>query len=112
MGIGPQQAIYHGQCSLLWPQNPFSKCPVTPLIKWVNITLRNILINSPKQSPGVILGNNVNPMENITFDNVLVTNPGKRPWGNDFYKCQGTKNFIVKSGTDPAPPCNNNNNEF
>eukprot|EP00483_Globobulimina_turgida_P005037 UN05047 len=106
--IGPQQAIYDGQCSLLWPMDPFSKCPVTSHITWNNITLRNILINSPKQSPGVILGNNTNPIKNILFENVVVNNPGKRPWGHHFYKCDGVDNFQAKDGTNPVPPCGSN----
>eukprot|EP01084_Bolivina_argentea_P091673 164986_1 len=103
--IGPQQAGYHDQCSLLWPQIPFSKCPVTAEITWSNITLKNILINNPKQSPGVILGNISNPMMNILFDNVVVNNPGKKPWGDKFYDCIGVKNFQYVDGTKPVPPC-------
>lgn len=103
--IGPQQAIYDDQCSLLWPQDPFAKCPITAGITWVNITLRNIVINNPKQSPGVILGNSTNPMQNIIFDNVLVNNPGDKPWGNLYYKCEGVASGIALNGTYPVPPC-------
>eukprot|EP01084_Bolivina_argentea_P063298 115620_1 len=79
--IGPQQAGYKESCSLLWPTDPFAKCPVPSNMDFVNITLRNITINSPKQSPGVILGNTTNPMRHIVFDGVVVNNPGTKPWG-------------------------------
>jgi len=106
--IGPQQAGYHDQCSLTWPRNPFANCPVNPNVSVENITLRNVLINSPKESPGVILGNDTNPMQNIVFDNVVVTNPGSRPWGKQYYKCEGVRNFTAIHGTDPAPTCPTN----
>ena len=100
--LGPQQAIYHHQCSLLWPYH--GQCPITSDIQWENITLKNIFIQNPKKSPGVIIGNNTNPMKNIYFDNVIVNNPGKRPWGNQYYKCYGVTNFVVNN-TNPIPEC-------
>ena len=103
--IGPQQAIYHDQCSLLWPYVPFSKCPVSVNVSWDNITLKDIIINNPKHSPGVILGNTSNPMNHITFDHVMVNNPGNRPWGKDYYKCEGVTNFMATNGTYPVPKC-------
>jgi hypothetical protein len=105
--IGPQQAGYSNACSLLWPEDPFSKCFVPPNMDWNNITLRDIFIYSPKTSPGVILGNTTNPMSNIVFDNVVVTNPGSYPWGNDFYKCDGVANATATGVTSPKPPCFN-----
>ena len=78
-----------------------------PEITWANITLRDITINSPRESPGVILGNSSNPMLNITFDNVVVNNPGKRPWGDKYYACDGVKYGISTGDTKPVPPCFN-----
>ena len=105
--IGPQQAIYSGACNLVWPYVPFSKCPVPSEITWTNITLRNVTVNSPRQSPGVILGNNTNPMTNVVFDDVVVNNPGNRPWGDQYYDCDGVRNGIAKGSTNPVPPCFN-----
>eukprot|EP00660_Eupelagonema_oceanica_P007966 gene7966-15690_t len=73
--IGPQQAIYSGACSLLWPSTPGTSCPVPPQHDWRNIVLRDITINNPKMSPGVVIGNAKNPMQGIVFDNVVVNNP-------------------------------------
>lgn len=43
-------------------------------------------------SPGVIIGNDTNPIKGLVFDNVVVNNPGNSPWGDDFYKCEGVEN--------------------
>merc|ERR1712241_1183925 len=89
--IGPaQEADSYKACSLAWPEVLFAPCP-PPLetVQWTNITLRNIRVHSPKQSPGIIYGNPARPMEGVVFDNVVVTDPGRRPWGSAFYKCQG-----------------------
>ena len=102
--IGPQQAAFEGACSLLWPEDPLSKCPIPPLVKWTNILLKDITINNPKMSPGVILGNSTNPMKNVVFDNVVVNNPGKNPWGDKFYACSGVQG-IATGNTNPVPPC-------
>merc|ERR1711998_671165 len=54
--IGPaQQADSGNACSLLWPTLPTASCPVPAQFNWRNITLRDITINNPAQSPGVIL---------------------------------------------------------
>ena len=73
-----------------------------------NITLKDITIRSPKQSPGVILGNPARPMERVVFDNVVVTpaDGSAKPWGKDFYKCSGVQGSAT-GGTSPAPPCFN-----
>ena len=102
--IGPQQAIYEDACSLLWPEDPFAKCPIPSDIIWTNIVLRDIRIISPKMSPGVILGNSTNPMRGVVFDNVVVTNPGENPWGDKFYACEGTEG-VATGTTSPVPPC-------
>eukprot|EP00756_Hemistasia_phaeocysticola_P033207 Hpha_TRINITY_DN16453_c1_g13::TRINITY_DN16453_c1_g13_i1::g.161247::m.161247 len=91
-------------CSLCWPELPFAECNAPSSGSYRNITLRNILINSPKKSPGVILASPANPMQNVVFDNVRVTNPGTKPWGDAFYKCENV-NGIAIGGTDPVPPC-------
>lgn len=104
--IGPaQEADSYKPCSLAWPELPFSKCPPPPVtMRWSNITLRNIAISTPKQSPGVVYGNPEAPMQNVVFDNVVVTNPGSRPWGKEFYKCEGVAG-VARHGTSPVPPC-------
>ena len=102
--IGPQQAGYKGACSLLWPEDPLAKCPVPSDITWTNILLKDITINNPKMSPGVILGNNTNVMKNVVFDNVVVNNPGMSPWGDKFYDCQGVQGLALGT-TNPIPPC-------
>jgi len=71
---------------------------------WSNITLKDITINSPIKSPGVILGNSSNPMFNIIFENVVVNNPGYEPWEDDYYLCQNIDGYYTGT-TDPAPPC-------
>ena len=102
--IGPQQAGYKDACSLLWPFIPDTPCPVPVGITWNGIVLRNITVNGPQLSPGVILGNTTNPMLNVLFDNVLVTKPGTRPWGDQYYACQGVEG-IAQGNTQPPPPC-------
>ena len=103
--IGPQQAIYGGACSLFWPYVPGQKCPVPGGMTWDNIVLRNITINKPKYSPGVILGNSTKPMTNLVFDNVVVNDPGIIPWGEKHYECRGVKGAKAIGGTKPVPPC-------
>ena len=66
-----------------------------------NITLRNVVIDSPLLSPGVILGNDTNPME-VLFDNVTVRNPGPWPY-NSTYDVRGTYGVCVPP-CDPLPP--------
>ena len=108
--LGPQQAVYSGCCSLLWPFVPLTKCPVPSLVSFDNLTFRNILIDSPSYSPGVILGNNTNPISNIIFDNVRATNAKHMPFYGDYYKCDGLVNATAIGGTDPVPPCFTNSN--
>jgi hypothetical protein len=43
-------------------------------------------------------------MLNILFDNVLVTNPGLHPWGDQYYECKGVEG-IAQGNTQPPPPC-------
>ena len=104
--IGPaQEGDSKGACSLLWPA--FGKCPPPPKsMLFENITLKDILVRYPEQSPGIVLGNPERPMKNVLFDNVRVepANPDTKPWGKDFYKCQGVHGVAVH-GTSPVPPC-------
>ena len=77
-------------------------------MRWTNITLKDISVASPKQSPGVVFGNPDSPMEGVVFDNVTVTpaDPSARPWGKDFYHCVGVHGVAI-GGTSPPPPCFN-----
>ena len=104
--VGPaQEADSAHACSLAWPEVPFTSCPPPPTgVRWANITLRNVTIRSPKQSPGLIYGNPKRPFENVLFENVVVTDPGDRPWGRQFYKCAGVRG-IANGSTSSAPPC-------
>eukprot|EP00040_Diaphanoeca_grandis_P037146 m.240610 g.240610 ORF g.240610 m.240610 type:complete len:668 (-) comp33765_c0_seq1:80-2083(-) len=110
--IGPAQQLSGGNgdnldvCSLLWPDVGGTQCAVQAGVWWNNITLRNIVINNPTMSPGVIIGNETNPMRNVVFDNVTVTNAGREPWGENFYACYGV-NGTSRGGTSPIPPCFN-----
>ncbi len=103
--IGPAQQI--GQpCSLLWGMTRFAKCKISGHQTWSNITLRNILINDPLHSPGVIFGNKTNPIHNLTLDNVVVKNSGSYPWGKGKYYCEGVEG-LATGGTNPVPSCFN-----
>jgi hypothetical protein len=102
--IGPAQQT--GQpCSLLWPILDKATCLMSGYQTWSNITLKNIQIKDPEQSPGVLMGNVSNPIRGLVFDNVHVTNPGKKPWGDEFYYCQGIDNGLAIGVTNPVPPC-------
>lgn len=102
--IGPAQQT--GQpCSLLWPITDKATCSMSGAQTWKNIVLRDILIRDPEQSPGVLFGNATNPIHQLVFDNVVVTNAkGKDPWGDDFYFCEGVEGVATR-GTYPVPPC-------
>jgi len=101
--IGPAQQT--GQpCSLLWPIADHATCIMSGYQTWTNITLRNITINNPWGSPGVIIGNDTNPLHNVVFDNVVVNNPGQDPWGNDYYYCVNVEGSIDEK-TQPVPNC-------
>ena len=104
--MGPAQQT--GQpCSLLWTIADKAKCEISAYQTWTNITLRNITINNPEGSPGMLMGNASNPMKNVVFDNVVVTNPGTEPWGDDFYYCEAVEGTSV-GATTPVPPCFSN----
>jgi polygalacturonase len=100
--MGPAQQT--GQpCSLLWP-NHHGKCKTSGHMTWSNIVLRNVTIDSPKQSPGVIIGNDTNPIQGLVFDNVVVKNGGSKPFGEDYF-CQNAAHMAVTGGTAPEPNC-------
>lgn len=44
-------------------------------------------------------------MENIVFEDVVVNNPGSKPWGDKYYYCEGVKTGYCKGTTSPCPPC-------
>jgi len=88
-------------CSICWPHFDF-KCNMPKAALYRNVTLRNVLINNPKSSPGVILGNADNPMQNILFDNVVVK--GAKKGSEDYHTCVGSQG-IATGGTYPVPNC-------
>ena len=47
-----------------------------------NITLRNVIINNPAMSLGVIMGSTENPTKNLVFDNVVVNRCGVKDKAN------------------------------
>jgi len=91
-------------CSLCWPRIPWTKCNVPELGQYVNITLRNITINNPKWSPGVLLGSHKFPMTGVVFEDVVVNNPGSYPWKDYYYKCENVEGIAI-GRTWPVPPC-------
>ena len=109
--IGPQQQHEPGsdlgsKCALDYPIT--DHCPTQGCATFSDITLRNVTVNDPLLSPGVVLGNASNPMRNIVFDGVKVAfskDPlrGAYPWGRK-YLCQHAE---VKSigGTTPPVEC-------
>jgi Glycosyl hydrolases family 28 len=66
-------------CSLCWPHNPAAECRAVVGTVYRNVTLRNVQINNPIMSPGVILGgaghddDNTAVIDQVLFDNVRVT---------------------------------------
>lgn len=109
--IGPAQQADNrdiclpNPCSLCWPGDPKAQCNCPVGGSYRNITLRNITVNNPKLSPGVIMANASNPMTGVVFDGVRVNSPGEKPWGNKFYACEGVSNGLAIGDTYPIPPC-------
>ena len=104
--IGPQQQHEPGQalgdkCGLAYPIE--KHCPTQACVTFSNITLRNVRVEQPLLSPGVILGNASNPMRTVVFDNVVVSGGGDYPFGPD-YQCAHAHVSAV-GGTRPAPAC-------
>ena len=59
-------------CSICWPTLPTAKCDAPVGGQYNNIMLRNITINNPGGEAGVILANDANQMNNVTFHDVQV----------------------------------------
>lgn len=73
--IGPQQqhepkSALGRKCALDYPIS--SHCPTQGCVRFENLLLKDIYIEQPTLAPGVLLGNNTQPMKNVTFDNVVV----------------------------------------
>lgn len=107
--IGPSQQM-GGSCSLKFPQFKNAKCEMSPAHTLTNITLRSIRIVDPYFSPGIILGNESNPMTELTFEDVQVVSarrrhvdPSLRPWGLN-YLCTGVSQSYA-SNCYPSPDC-------
>ena len=92
-----------GPCSLCWPSWPGSQCNAPLGAQYSNITLRNITINSPAKSAGVLIANISNPMNRILFDNVVVNDPADTPFEDGYY-CVNV-NGVATGNTSPVPPC-------
>lgn len=111
--VGPAQQAdnrnpcYPHPCSLCWPELPHAQCNMPAEGTFVNLTFRNITINSPKKSPGVIIGNASNPIKGLVFEDVVVNNPGSEPWGDKYYYCEGVQGGKAIGKTWPIPPCFN-----
>jgi len=86
-------------CSLCWPTLPFAECNMPLNASYIDVTLRNITIIDPLQSPGVIMGSSNIPMKNVVFDNVVVKNAP-----SNYYVCENTQGVAI-GGTSPVPPC-------
>eukprot|EP00029_Vermamoeba_vermiformis_P014722 TRINITY_DN9835_c0_g1_i1.p1 TRINITY_DN9835_c0_g1~~TRINITY_DN9835_c0_g1_i1.p1 ORF type:complete len:417 (-),score=133.70 TRINITY_DN9835_c0_g1_i1:42-1292(-) len=86
-------------CSLCWPDVPFAQCNMPNDAKYINITLRNITVINPS-SAGVILGSATNPMQNVTFDGVVMQNAP-----DNYFVCKNVVNGIATGGTTPVPSC-------
>lgn len=106
--IGPAAQVEGGNRCLFWPDVPGARCKTNglPQMSVSNITLRNVLVERPTKSPGVLMGNFSNPIRAITFDNVTVVDPPLTPWGSEYYSCWGVEGTAV-GGTTPVPPCFN-----
>ena len=100
-----------GPCSICWPEVPGTKCNAPASAQYTNITLRNITINNPKKSAGVLIANASSPMQNVVFDNVVVNNPADKPFGNDGYYCTNV-NGVATGTTNPVPPCFKNSTAY
>mmetsp|Transcript_28005 Transcript_28005/g.41270 ORF Transcript_28005/g.41270 Transcript_28005/m.41270 type:complete len:822 (-) Transcript_28005:88-2553(-) len=78
--IGPAQQVAGGSsnicssnpCSLCWPYVPFTKCDAGYHSTFRNIMLKDIRINNPRQSAGVIMGGEGNVIDGLVMDSVVV----------------------------------------
>ena len=103
--IGPQQqhepdTPLGDMCSLLYPVR--EHCPTQGCADFRNITLRRVIVDRPYLSPGVILGNESNPMRGFVFDHVEVRDPGMWPYNGTFV-CRFVEGESIESR--PTPEC-------
>ncbi|EOD12567.1 hypothetical protein EMIHUDRAFT_436377 [Emiliania huxleyi CCMP1516] len=103
--IGPQQqhephSSLGLKCALDYPLS--RHCPTQGCVTFANITLRNVHIERPLISPGVIKGNATSPITGLAFDNVTVSRPGRFPFGAS-YECEHASGRAV--GSSPPPAC-------
>lgn len=103
--IGPQQqhqphASLGQACALFYPI--VDSCPTQGCALFANISLTDVNITSPFMSPGILLGNATQPMRNVTFTNVQVTDPGAWPFDGQ-YQCENVDATSVDS--DPPLQC-------
>lgn len=71
--IGPQQQKQPGGGGPGCMLYPLGGCETQPLIDVRNITLKNVTSHSGFLPPGIIRGNETNPMTDINFEDVKVT---------------------------------------
>lgn len=108
--IGPQQQQEFGsslgdKCSLFYKLIPKQRCQTSGCVSFNNITLRRVSISDPALAPGMVLGNDTfQSFHNITFDHVVVTNPGTYPLDmKATYLCEHTNNQISSINSTPMP---------
>lgn len=87
-------------CSLCWPFIPYAECNMPKNASYIDITLRNVTVINPAYSPGVIIGSETNPMQNVVFDNVVVQNAP-----SDYFECKNVLSGVAKGTTNPVPKC-------
>jgi len=102
--IGPQQqhepnSALGEKCALTYPLSP--ECPTQGCVTFSNITLRRVTITDPVLSPGVILGNESNPIKNLLFDSVNVQHPGTFPFLGQ-YRCASANGTSTNSYPQPC----------
>uniref|UniRef100_A0A914Z5W6 Glycoside hydrolase family 28 protein n=1 Tax=Panagrolaimus superbus TaxID=310955 RepID=A0A914Z5W6_9BILA len=89
-------------CSLCWPEDSSAQCNMPAGAQYINLILRNITVINPAKRTGIILGSATHPIQNITFDNVVVQNATE-----EYFLCQNVVNGIAIGGTSPIPSCFN-----
>jgi len=92
-------------CSICWPSTPLAQCNMPTGGIYNNLVLRNITINSPKLSAGVLMGSSEHPMQNVVFEDVKVNNPNEHGhWGPGYYVTGiDASTCVAKGTTSPVP---------
>eukprot|EP00466_Bigelowiella_natans_P013322 jgi/Bigna1/39696/e_gw1.34.19.1 len=120
--IGPQQQhqpgwnwTEHQECALDWPLGKKSKshCMTNKNVAIEDIVLKDVVIDSPLLSPGVILCNQTRfdnatapSCSRLTFQNVTVTGLSTNlPFGRQYF-CQNVEHSH-STKSDPSPSCFN-----